>query len=148
MLGRGKNDVNKSAFAHTLIAEGTVVTGDIAFNGSLHVQGKVIGNIRAEGDKGQLIVGETGSIEGEVQAPNIVINGHVDGNVHSSEHLELAEKAEIAGNVFYNVIEMLMGAHVNGKLVRQDKPRHLPSPNQFDEADDDEDNETVDLGNL
>lgn len=135
MLGRDKKSLGGNAFAHTLIAEGTEIKGDIQFTGALHIQGKVIGNVNAASDQGQLVIGETGSVEGEVKAPKIIINGHISGNVHSSEHLELAEKAEVQGNVFYNVIEMLMGARVNGKLVRQDGRKNLPSPDQFDNDD-------------
>src|SRR5690606_41538403 len=40
---------------------------------------------------------------------------------HSSKHIELAEKASIKGNVYYNLIEMAMGAAVNGNLVHSDK---------------------------
>lgn len=128
MLGYNKKSLSNNSFAHTLIAEGTEIKGDILFTGALHIQGKVIGNISAESDQGQLVIGETGSVEGEIKAPRVIINGHINGNVHSSEHLELAEKAEVQGNVFYNVIEMLMGARVNGKLVRQDGRKNLPSP--------------------
>ena len=102
---------------------------------------KIIGNIASDSDQGQLIIGESGSVEGEVKVPRVLVNGHVNGNIHSSEHLELAEKAEVQGNVFYNVIEMLMGARVNGKLVRQDGRRNLPSPDQLGAALDDDGND-------
>jgi cytoskeletal protein CcmA (bactofilin family) len=140
MLGRDnkKSLGGGSASTHTLIADGTEIKGDILFSGGLHIQGKVIGNIASESDQGQLIIGETGSVEGEVKVARVVVNGHVNGNIHASEHLELAEKAEVMGNVFYNVIEMLMGARVNGKLVRQDGRRNLPSPDQIGAALDDD----------
>jgi cytoskeletal protein CcmA (bactofilin family) len=132
MLGRDKKSLAGGTLTHTLIADGTEIKGDILFTGSLHVQGKVIGNIACDNEQGQLVIGESGSVEGEIKVPRVVVNGHVDGNIHSSEHLELAEKAEVQGNVFYTVIEMLMGARVNGKLVRQDGRRNLPSPDQID----------------
>lgn len=131
MLSRDKRKTNAQQ-AHTLIANGTEIKGDILFTGTLHVQGKVVGNIAAHNEQGLIIVGETGAVEGEVNVPKAVINGRIQGNVHCGEHLELAEKAEVQGNVFYNVIEMLIGARVNGKLVRQDERRNLPSPDQID----------------
>lgn len=131
MLGRDKKVLKNNAFAHTLIADGTEIKGDIVFSGTLHVQGHVVGNIRGDNDQCQLVIGVTGSVEGEIDAPNITVNGHVSGNLHSNVRLELASKADIEGNVFYNVIEMLMGARVNGKLVRQNEPRHLPAPGQI-----------------
>jgi cytoskeletal protein CcmA (bactofilin family) len=41
----------------------------------------------------------------------------VTGDVHSEEHIELAPKAKVDGNVYYKLIEMAMGAAVNGSLV-------------------------------
>lgn len=140
MLGRDNKKIlsGGNTSVHTLIADGTEIKGDISFSGGLHIQGKVIGNIASDSDQGQLIIGESGSVEGEVKVPRVIVNGHVNGNIHSSEHLELAEKAEVQGNVFYNVIEMLIGARVNGKLVRQDGRRNLPSPDQVGAALDDD----------
>lgn len=131
MLSRDKKKTVTNQ-AHTLIADGTEIKGDIMFAGTLHVQGKVIGNIASQSEQGLIIVGESGAVEGEINVPKAIINGRVQGNVHTSDHLELAEKAEVQGNVFYNVIEMLIGARVNGKLVRQDERRNLPAPDQID----------------
>ena len=129
MLGRDKktNDTNYSN--HTLIAPSAQLRGDIEFSGGLHVMGKVIGSITVTGDGGRLVVGESGCVEGEIRVPKVVINGRVEGDVHATEHLELAEKAVIEGNVYYTLIEMVMGAQVNGKLVREGSDRkNLPSP--------------------
>lgn len=114
---------------HTLIASSARVVGDIEFSGGLHIQGEVEGNIAAAADGGQLVIGETGVVRGEIRVPRITINGRVEGDVNATEHLELASKAQIEGNVFYVIIEMLMGSRVNGKLVRlDDERRNLPAP--------------------
>ena len=51
--------------------------------------------------------------------PNIVINGKIVGDVHGSTRVELAPKSRIKGSVYYNLIEMAIGAEVNGALVHQ-----------------------------
>ena len=87
------------------------------------------GNITVGEDGGQLVIGESGVVRGEIRVPRITINGRVEGDVNATEHLELASKAQVEGNVFYVMIEMLMGARVNGKLVRLDEERrNLPAP--------------------
>ena len=58
--------------------------------------------------------------------PYIVLNGAVNGDVHSSEHVELAAKARITGNVHYNLLEMSIGAEVNGKLLHSHEPAETP----------------------
>ena len=104
--------------AHTLISRTTEVVGDIHFNGELIIEGRVKGNIYAEDDSKALIrVAEKGSVEGEICVPSAIINGLVQGDVRSATHVELAAKATVVGNVYYNLIEMVMGSEVNGNLM-------------------------------
>ena len=45
-----------------------------------------------------------------------MINGNVEGDIHATERLELAESSVVDGDVYYNLIEMAVGAKVNGGL--------------------------------
>jgi len=106
----------------TLIGQQTELRGDIGFSGGLHIDGKIQGNVSAEGDeKTVLVLSDKGTIEGEVRVPYLVINGLVIGDLYASESIELAPKARITGNVYYNRIEVAMGAEVNGSLVHLDE---------------------------
>lgn len=69
-------------------------------------------------EKATLTVSERGSIEGEVRVPYVILNGVVKGDVHANDRVELAANARVEGDVHYRMIEMAMGAEVNGKLVR------------------------------
>ena len=89
------------------------------FKDGLHIDGTVKGNVIAEGESSILTMSEHGRIEGEVRVHNLVLNGEVIGDVHASEHIELAPAARVTGNVYYNLIEMAMGAEVNGNLVHE-----------------------------
>lgn len=116
MFGFGKK-ANCSRI-DTVIGAQTRVEGNISFTGGLHIDGVIKGNILAEvGSDSVLTVSEQGRIEGDVRVPNLVLNGAVEGDVHASERVELASHAKVTGNVFYNLIEMSMGAEVNGNLV-------------------------------
>ena len=122
MFGSKKNSATNSD--HTLVSRGTKVVGDIHFVGELQIEGTVIGNVIAEGAKdARLVIHHKGLVEGEVRAPSAIINGSVCGDVHSDQHLELAAKAVIQGNVYYNVIEMIKGSQVNGNLVHFDEKK-------------------------
>ncbi len=104
--------------AHTLVSRSTEVVGDIHFSGELIIEGRVKGNIYAEDDSKALIrVAEKGAVEGEICVPSAIINGLVQGDVRSANHIELAAKATVVGNVYYNLIEMVMGSEVNGNLM-------------------------------
>ena len=106
----------------TLIAANTRITGDVDFTDQLYVNGSVVGNITAStDDKAVLVVSEEGSITGDVSVPNVVVNGVIEGNVYASEHAELAPKARVTGNVYYKLIEMQLGAMVDGQMVHQEE---------------------------
>jgi len=70
-----------------------------------------------------LILGERGNIEGEVKVPHVVLNGSVTGDVHATTSVELSSRARVNGSVFYRVIEMAMGAEVNGNLVHLEEEK-------------------------
>ena len=107
-----------SSPADTLVSRTTEIIGDIHFSGELIVEGRIKGSVYAEDDSSAIIrIAESGSVEGEICVPSSVINGLVQGDVRSTKHIELAAKAVVAGNVYYNLIEMVMGSEVNGNLM-------------------------------
>ena len=125
MLGRAKK--RKPTKVDSLIGQHSRVLGDIRFGGGLHVDGMIKGNVQSDADeRATLTVSDRGSIEGEVRVPYIILNGLVRGDVYANEHIELASSARVEGNVFYALIEMAMGAEVNGKLVRINDAQRAP----------------------
>lgn len=127
MLGKKKQKPRRSpGHFDTLISGKTIVEGDVHFSGGLHVDGVIKGRVVAEeGSDAVVRLSEVGEIVGDLVAPHIIINGKVKGDVHASAHLELAEKAVVTGNVYYQLIEMAMGATVNGNLVHKDETSGL-----------------------
>ena len=119
---------SRQARIDTLIGKAARVHGDLEFKGGLHLDGQVIGGVRSdESHDSTLSVSETGSIEGAVQVPNVVMNGTVHGDIHASERVVLGATAKVEGNVYYGVIEMTLGAQIIGKLVRLE-PETPPAP--------------------
>lgn len=124
MFNKGKNKA-KSVRIDTLIGQYTHIKGDISFSGGLRIDGNVVGNVNAMGDKESVLtLSDLGSIEGEIRVPNLVINGTIVGNVFASERVELAPKAKVQGNVYYRMLEMVIGAEVNGQLIRISDDNH------------------------
>ena len=102
----------------TLISAGTLIQGDLTFTGTLELEGKLVGDIRAGTDAHAVVrILPGGQVLGDICAPIVVVNGEVSGNVQSSEHVELASAAVVHGDVEYSLIEMTRGAQVNGRLV-------------------------------
>lgn len=120
MIFMGKRKKIKANQVSTVVGHGTQIQGDLLFTGGLHIDGRVKGNVKAEeGGESVLWLSELGVIEGEVHVPMVVLNGVVEGNVVASERIELAPKSKVSGDVTYNLIEMAVGAEVNGRLVHR-----------------------------
>ncbi len=125
MWGSRKRKVTR---IDSLIGQQTEINGEIVFAGGLHIDGKIEGNITAEDNSGAVLtVSEQGVITGDVRVPNIILNGTVRGNVYAEEHVELALNARVIGNVYYNLIEIAMGAEVNGSLVHTTDMQSQPA---------------------
>jgi cytoskeletal protein CcmA (bactofilin family) len=81
---------------------------------------------------------DLGSIQGEIRVPNLVINGTIVGNVFASERVELAPKAKIQGNVYYRMLEMVIGAQVNGQLIHISEDNHAILDLEYENVEDSE----------
>ena len=109
---------NTAARIDTLIGRSARVQGDIEFAGGLHIDGCVTGNVRVvSGGTASLSVSEHGVIDGSVEAPQVVLNGTVNGDIVARDRVVLGAKAKVRGNVSYGVIEMALGAEITGRLI-------------------------------
>jgi cytoskeletal protein CcmA (bactofilin family) len=117
MFGRKQR---KSHVVDSLVGSNSRVNGDIHFAGGCHINGLVKGNVSADPDgDSALSISEEGTVEGGVAVPHIVLHGIVRGDVFANQRIELGPTARVIGNVYYNLIEMAIGAEINGKLVHQ-----------------------------
>ncbi len=115
----GRKDAMNNA-VDTLVGENSKVNGDLNFSGRCHIDGNVKGHVSADSDgNSALSISEDGHVEGGVTVPFIVLHGIVRGDVCASQRVELGSTARVIGNVYYNLIEMKVGAEINGKLVHQ-----------------------------
>ena len=104
----------------TLVGASTKLNGDLTFEGGCHIDGTVEGSVSADaGSNSALSVSEDGIVEGGVTVPYVVLHGIVRGDVYANQRVELGPTARVIGNVYYNLIEMAIGAEINGKLVHQ-----------------------------
>ena len=110
----------KHSVVDTLVGPNSRVNGDLHFEGGCHIDGTVKGSVSADSDSNSaLSISEDGGVEGGVMVPYVVLHGIVRGDVYASQRVELGPTARVIGNVYYNLIEMAIGAEINGKLVHQ-----------------------------
>lgn len=118
----------------TLIGAGTTVVGNVRFSGGLHLEGRVEGNVEGADGDARMDVSEAGRVIGEIKVGTVVVNGAVEGDIHADQRLVLGTRAHIAGNVYYNVLEMAAGAAVNGKLIHRARKDRLALEHHKDDT--------------
>ena len=119
-LGGGSSSGSKSGSVDSLIGRQTEILGDVRFSGGLHLDGRIKGVVSVSGNgdaSATLSISETGTVEGDIRVPNVILNGTVIGDVHATEKLVLNAKARVSGNVHYKLLQMEPGATINGQLV-------------------------------
>lgn len=124
-----KNNAQASKEVATLIGAATNIVGDIRFTGILRIYGSITGDLVGDGSDAELILESQGSIKGEIRVSSLYINGSVEGNVYVNDKVRLFPGARIQGDVHYNLLEMEVGAEVNGRLLKEDMVSPgLPEP--------------------
>jgi cytoskeletal protein CcmA (bactofilin family) len=105
-----KNNISDNPSVN-LIGAGTIIEGDITTNGDIRIDGSLTGSINV---KGKLVVGVSGSIEGEIICQNADISGTIKGKIGVSELLSLKVSAKLSGDIITNKIAIEPGAAFSG----------------------------------
>jgi cytoskeletal protein CcmA (bactofilin family) len=92
------------------LAKGTTVEGNLRCDSDLRVDGSIKGKLIC---KAKVIIGPTGSVEGEIQCQNAVIEGRFKGMLHVTELLNVRETAEIDGEITTTKLLVQSGAKFN-----------------------------------
>ncbi len=124
--------IRKQPSVNSLIGAGMRVQGPCTFQGSLQIDGTVVGDVTAEGGQpGLLVIGESGNVQGTISADHVVVSGTVVGSIQAWELLELQAKARVQGDVRYKSLEMQQGAVIAGQLQPQvTPPPTAPEPRE------------------
>jgi len=113
----------------TVVGPDTVLEGNLSFTGGMHLDGTIRGNVTGQPDSNAtLVVSSTGRIEGDVTVDNLVLDGTIVGDVYACNRVELAPDARVTGTVRYRLLEMAMGAEVNGQLVHVEEAHSCAPP--------------------
>jgi cytoskeletal protein CcmA (bactofilin family) len=107
-------DVRRADGALSIIASGTVITGNVRADGTIKVEGEVIGNVQAAQ---QVLLARGSHVKGDVQAREAVIGGVVEGAIRASERVEIQATAIVTGDVTTQRIVIAEGGQLNGALV-------------------------------
>jgi cytoskeletal protein CcmA (bactofilin family) len=94
-----------------LISSGTKIHGDIVSDGDIRIDGYLKGNITT---KGRLVIGNSGSVEGEIVCSNIEISGSFKGKISASDLLTMKATAIVSGDIVITKLGVEPGSLFNG----------------------------------
>lgn len=91
--------------------EGTSFVGELTFRNTMRIDGKFQGKIRS---KNVLIIGETATIDGEIEVSNVSINGKVNGRITADKKIEIHSKGQVFSDIVTPKLVIEDGAFFQG----------------------------------
>lgn len=110
---------------------GSHMTGELVFEDTFRIDGKITGNVVSEGD---LIVGERGEVEGEIRVRRVFVSGTVRGVLKAAERVEITSAGKVIADLYTPSLSIEDGAFFEGKCAMERRPEEakpaLPGPAQ------------------
>lgn len=106
-----KNETPQSSTSINLIGAGTSIDGDIKSDGDIRVDGIIKGSLSV---KGKLVVGSSGTIDGEVHCQNADVSGTIKAKITVSDLLSLKATAKLTGDIVAGKLHIEPGANFSG----------------------------------
>ena len=138
MFGDKKNKIKDSE--RSLISETVSIEGTINSSGAIDVAGLVKGPVFSK----ELIVRDTGSITGTIEADDVEIHGHLDGKV-SAQNIVVGATGTVKGDIeFGNNLRTENGADIDGYIKKTNTKSKLTGDFLFKKKEKKEPSESED----
>lgn len=95
----------------SVIGSDILITGNIEAEVDLHIEGRVIGDVRCA----TLILGERSSVAGNIYAQRVRASGQVEGSIETVD-LAIEAGARVCGDVTYSRLRIANGGVVSGRM--------------------------------
>ncbi len=97
----------------SIIGPGMTVVGDCTTDGTIRIEGRVEGSVRAGK---AVVIGKEGVVDGDVSTQDAVVSGTVTGTLVAASRLEIQATARIEGEVRAKRMQLEEGAVLNGTV--------------------------------
>lgn len=121
MLKNNDMTINESP-VRNIIGNGTVIKGEIETNGDIRIDGKLTGSLKSTG---KVVIGQNGSIEGDIYCKQIDISGFVKGTINTEELTSLKSMSRLEVDLFTKQLFIEIGATFTGKceMGKKENPK-------------------------
>ena len=113
MFSKGNKSAGRRS-TPSIIGTDCTYTGDIQSDGEVQVDGRLDGDVRCS----NLVIGEKGSITGEIIADTVSVLGTVSGQI-TAQSVALARTARVLGDITHDSLSVEVGAYVEGRFNRR-----------------------------
>lgn len=123
---RNEKSQESRSSGFNLIAQGTVINGDVNTSGDLRIDGQIVGNVTCTA---KLVIGEEGNVHGNIACHSGEISGTVHGQITAQELLQLNQSASIQGDIEAMRFVVEDGASIDGRCTTSKNlslPGHVP----------------------
>ncbi|MDP3442323.1 MAG: polymer-forming cytoskeletal protein [Ignavibacteria bacterium] len=103
---------NTDSATRNIIGQGTLIKGDIELNGDFRIDGQLVGSIVSSG---KIVVGASGSVQGNITCQNADISGLVNGKLIAEDLTSFKATSVFEGDLTTSRIAIEVGAKFNGK---------------------------------
>jgi len=93
------------------LGKGTSFTGKLRVNGNIRIDGAFEGEIEVSES---LIIGKTGIVKGQVKSKGTIVGGRMEGNLYSSDKIELQSGARLTGDILCRSLSIQDGVFFEG----------------------------------
>lgn len=122
---KNNNMSNNESPARNIIGNGTIIKGEIESNGDIRIDGRVEGVLKSNG---KVVLGQNGSIEGEMYCKQADLSGRINGKMVVEELASLKSTSRIEGELATKQLFIEIGAIFTGKceMGKMDAPKTEP----------------------
>jgi cytoskeletal protein CcmA (bactofilin family) len=101
----------------TIIGASLRLDGNLLLRNSIRIDGVVNGNILQEdGCETTVAIAKGATVSGDIRAKHVIVSGTLQGNIFTSNRVELLETAFVSGDITYGTLGIQVGAKVEGNL--------------------------------
>lgn len=105
---------SKQSDLNGFLDSGSHLHGELRFDASFRVDGRLTGSVESEGD---LIVGESGEIDGELRVGQVFVSGTVRGKVHALRKVQISPSGKVFAEIDTPALVIEDGATFEGSCA-------------------------------
>ncbi|WP_159522110.1 bactofilin family protein [Sunxiuqinia indica] len=118
-MGKANNETDSQGI--NLIGKGTRITGDVASDGDIRIDGELNGNLDCSG---RVVIGVSGKVTGEIKCKNSEISGYQKGKLKVEQLLSLKSSSKVYAEISTGKLSIEPGALFSGSCAMGEQTKH------------------------